>query len=82
VPEGKLVIFCIPSLVALLLNRENAKGSSLTEQEVLEIRNNATAVALPPEAAARIEAERGYKDIDPDNCWEEWQRVRLDLISN
>jgi hypothetical protein len=48
---------------------------------VLAIRDNAPAVALPPEAAARVEESRGYRDLDFDKCWEEWQSARLDLIA-
>jgi len=81
VPEAELIIFCVPSLVATLLNRERQKGCPLTEQEVLEIRDNAPAIAMPPDVAAKVEAERGYKDIDAENCWEEWQKARIDLIS-
>ena len=76
-PEEKLVFFFIPSLVAILLNRERAKGHPLTEQEVLEIRDGAVTIALTPEAAADAEKSRGYRDIDPENVWEEWQRARL-----
>jgi hypothetical protein len=78
--KGELIIFCVPSLVSTLLNREKAKGSPLTEAEVLGIRDTAPAIAMPPDVAAKVEAERGYKDIDPENCWEEWQRARLELI--
>jgi len=78
--EPKLIITCVPSLVATLLNRERAKGSPLTEQEVLEIRDNAPAIAMPEDVAAKVEAERGYKDIDAENVWEEWQRARTELI--
>ena len=77
--EGRLIIFCIPSLVATLLNRENKKGAPLTEQEVLEIRDNAPAIALPEKVAEEVTAKRGYEDIDADNVWEEWQRARVEL---
>ena len=79
-PEDKLILTFVPSLVSLLLGREKSKGSPLTEQEVLEIRNKATVVALPADAAATVTAERGYRDIDADRCWEEWQQARIDLI--
>ena len=86
IPENKaqgnesLIIFCIPSLVATLLNRERAKGSPLTEEEVLAIRDNAPAIALPPEVARSVADKRGYPDIAADNVWAEWQRARLTLI--
>ena len=75
----ELVITCIPSLVSLLLRRETEKGAPLTEQEVLSIRDAAAAVALPADMAAKVERERGYRDIDLDNCWKEWQAYRLNL---
>lgn len=75
----RLIITCIPSLVSTLLRLEEEKGSPLTEQEVLSIRDGAPAVALPVESAAAVERERGYRDIDLDHCWEEWQRYRLEL---
>ena len=77
--KSKLIIFCVPSLVATLLNRERAKGSPLTQEEVLEIRDNAPAIATPEDVVEKVVEERGYKDIDPENVWEEWQKARLDL---
>lgn len=81
-PEHKLIFTFIPSLVSLLLAREQSKGAPLTKQEVLEIRDKAGVVALPEEVAAKVAAERGYRDIDADHCWEEWQRARIDLIES
>lgn len=78
-PEQPLIIYPIPSLVSTLLSSEQAKGSPLTEEEVIEIRNGCKAVALPADVAAKIDAERGYKDIDPEQCWEQWQVARLTL---
>lgn len=71
-----LLIYPIPSLISILVNREEEKGSALTEAEVIEIRNGCKAVAMPRDVAAKIDAERGYKDIDPVRCWEEWLEVR------
>ena len=39
--EEELIPVPVPALVAVLLNKESEKGSPLTEQEVLEIRDNA-----------------------------------------
>lgn len=75
--EEKLIVFCIPSLIATLLSREREKGSALTEEEVIEIRDNAPAKRLTLAEARAVEARRGYHDIDPERCWEEWQVARL-----
>lgn len=74
-----LVIYPVPSLIALLLNREHAKGCPLTEEEVLRIRDNCEAIAVPPDVAREMDRERGYVDIDPEHCWEEWQTAREEL---
>ena len=78
--SNNLMIYPMPSLVATLLNREKAKGSPLTEAEVLEIRDSCPSVAVPIDVAVKIDAERGYKDIDPEQCWEQWQVARKNLI--
>jgi hypothetical protein len=75
----ELIIYPVPSLVATLLNRERAKGDPLTEQEVIAIRDACPSIALAPEDVRKIDERRGYKDIDPEKCWAEWQRVRSDL---
>ncbi|WP_296739451.1 hypothetical protein [Mesorhizobium sp.] len=79
---GELIIYISPSLVATLLNRERAKGSPLTEEEVIQIRDSCPAIVLTQEDARRMDESRGYLDIDPEKCWEEWQRVRLELAED
>jgi len=37
----------VPSLVSVLLNKEDEKGSPLTESEVLEITNGSACIAMP-----------------------------------
>jgi hypothetical protein len=67
----------MPSLVSVLINKEKKKGSPLTKSEVLDIRENAITVALPHHVAKEVESKRGYADIDPSVCWEEWQKIRI-----
>ena len=43
--SDNLVIYPMPSLVSTLLDRERAKGSPLTEAEVIEIRDSCPSVA-------------------------------------
>lgn len=71
-----LCLVFIPSLVSLLKAAEDRKGAQLSEVEVLEIRDHATATAVPFSAAFALEKKRGYKDIVPEECWKEWQRIR------
>lgn len=67
-----MAIVFIPSLAALLAQAERQKGSLLTQQEVEAIRDNATCVSVPDDIARHLEPSRGYSDIDPLNCWEQW----------
>ena len=80
--ENDLVITCVPSLVAVLLRAEADKGSALTEQEVLSIRDSCAAIAMPRDVVAKVAEARGYDDIDPERCWEEWQKVRTSFSPN
>ena len=74
-----LVVVFMPALRVLLIQKEDEKGESLTREEVLEIRNNAVCMRLHPELAAKMDEIRGYFDIDPENCWYEWQMLRREL---
>lgn len=67
-----LIPVFIPALIVLLINFEKEKGSALTETEVLEIRNKGTCVKLPTSKAIELDKSRGYDDIDPEKCWEQW----------
>lgn len=78
-PNEELILYIVPSLVATLLSRGRAKGSALTEQEVFEIRDNCQAIAVPRAIARSMDDNRGYRDIDPENCWAEWLRAREEL---
>ncbi|WP_448952650.1 hypothetical protein [Labrys neptuniae] len=78
--DSELVIRHVPSLVSTLLHAELEKGSPLDEAEVLQIRDSAPAIAMPLLAFAAVERERGYQDIDPENCWIEWQGIRPTLL--
>ena len=74
--QDDLVITPIPSLVAVLLNMENTKGSPLTEAEVLSARDGCECEVLTREQHAKVVAARGYEDIDPEFAWEDWQSFR------
>ena len=79
--QDDLVIEFTPALVVLLLAAERSKGSPLTEDEVVEVRDNATCIRLRRSASEALAAERGYADLDPERCFEEWQIVRTQLSS-
>ena len=78
--DERLILFPIPSLVSLLLRAELDKGSPLTEAEALAVRDGCACIALPPDEAAAVARSRGYDDIDPERCWEQWQVARKELL--
>ncbi|MEN4974034.1 hypothetical protein ABEH62_09155 [Pantoea eucalypti] len=67
-----MIVLFIPSLISLLVSKVEEKGSPLTEEEVLAIRDNATAIVTDAEGVLAVAERRGYQDIDPEHCWEEW----------
>lgn len=77
--EEKLVPVFIPALVAILVNVEDKKGSPLSYDEVIEIRDNASVIMMEKPDAGELAESRGYDDIDPENCWYDWQMCRRDM---
>ncbi|WP_149135102.1 hypothetical protein [Cupriavidus campinensis] len=72
-------IQAIPSLAAVLLSVEKKKGRPLTRPEVEALRDKMSVMVVPADAAKEVEAKRGYKDVDQNRAWEEWQRFRTQL---
>ncbi len=77
--RDRLIITPVPSLVSTLLNREQAKGSPLTQGEVETIRDQIECIVMTREQRAAVDESRGYCDIDPEEAWDTWQVARLDF---
>ena len=73
--EALIPVF-VPPLATMLAHHEHEKGSPLTEEEVLSIRGSAMVIMMRRPHAEQMAQKRGYRDIDPQNCWLEWQKVR------
>ncbi len=69
----------MPALAHLLREAELSKGSPLTRAEVLQARDQGVCMMLRGSAALELEEKRGFRDIDPEDCWEEWQALRQAL---
>ena len=80
--DEPLVAVPIPALIALLLHHERDKGEPLTQQEVESIRDSAVCMTMPRSVAEKMAQQRGYDDINPEHCWEEWQAVRDSLLED
>ena len=72
----------VPALVALLVHCEKQKGSPLTEEEVLGLRDEAICITTRASIARALAERRGYEDIDPRDAWHQWQDVRSQLTAS
>lgn len=77
--KDDLVIEFSPPLVAILLAAERSKGLPLTEDEVIDVRDNAACIRMPRTMSDAMAEQRGYADLDPERCWEQWHAVRTQL---
>ncbi|MCP1456656.1 hypothetical protein [Pseudomonas kilonensis] len=77
--SAPLCLVFVPALAAVLTAAESKKGAPLTELEVCNIRDQATCIAVTFATALAMEQERGYADIVAEDCWNEWQRLRLSI---
>jgi hypothetical protein len=73
-----LVPVFVPPLVTLLAATEREAGRRLTEEQVERIRDRATVVMMKPEDAERMAESRGFRDVDPEDCWADWHRLRVE----
>ncbi|MEM6691566.1 MAG: DUF2314 domain-containing protein [Planctomycetota bacterium] len=77
-PREPIPVF-VPALSAVLVAAEDQKTEPLDEAEVLELRDSAACVMMEEADAAKMVESRGYVDIDPENCWYDWQMLRREL---
>ena len=80
--ERQVLVFLNP-LVMLLAGRERQKGSPLTKEEVLAVRDSAQCIMMSKSQAekfyASLDGQVSVPRINPDRCWEEWQELRKHL---
>lgn len=77
--EADLIPVFIPALGAILIVAEDKKGEPLTMDEVLSLRDDAACIVMTHIDAAKLAESRGYDDLDPENCWYDWQMLRREL---
>jgi hypothetical protein len=74
--DDNTVVQFVPSLAAVLAAAEQSAGRGLRESEVIDRRDRSNVVLVPRAAAKDVSANRGYTDISPTNCWQEYVRLR------
>jgi uncharacterized protein YegJ (DUF2314 family) len=77
--DEQLVPVFMPTLSAVLLSAEDKKGEPLTYDEVIRIRDDAPCIMMRVDHMRQLAESRGYRDIDPENCWHDWQKLRREL---
>jgi len=77
--DDELIPCFIPALVVLLVNAEDQKDEPLTKEEVIQIRDRADCIMMTIADARKMAESREYPDIDPENCWHDWQMARREM---
>ena len=77
--EDDVVITPVPSLLSVFLAVEQKSGVPLARHQALGIRDMAPSIALTPRDALALAADRGYRDVDGERCWDQWQQRREEL---
>jgi hypothetical protein len=77
--DEDLVPVLMPPLATMLAQHEREKGSPLTEEEVLAVRGKSVVMMMRRSIADQMAQKRGFRDIDPQKCWQEWQAARRKL---
>lgn len=76
--QDELTPVFMPPLGTVLIAIEDDTGSPLTQDQVLLIRDSATCIMMKQADADELIQSRGA-DIDPENCWYDWQMLRRQL---
>jgi len=77
--SNDLVPVFMPALIVLLVHAEDETGEPLSKDEVHEIRDNAACIMMETGDARKMDDSRAYCDIDPENCWHDWQMARREM---
>jgi hypothetical protein len=76
--SSELVPVFIPPLAMVLGAAEREKGAPLSEPEVLALRDESTTMMMDPADAEQMAVSRGLRDVEPEDCWADWHRLRVE----
>ena len=77
--EEDLVPHFMPALGTLLAVLEVKKKERLSEQEIIECRDNAPCIMMHRNDVEKLQETAGI-DVDPENVLVDWQRRRIEYI--
>lgn len=75
----ELELVFMPALSVLLMRAEELKSAPLSQAEVERIRDGAICMSVRTSVARQMDESRGYDDLDPEDCWAQWQILRANL---
>src|SRR4051794_19931364 len=81
-PKPNLIPVFMPSLAVVLAAAEGKKGSALTPAEIVSIRDKSPCIMMESAAAAKLAESRGYIDVNSENAWSDWHRLRVQISGN
>ena len=73
---GVVLVF-MPSLQSLFRAAEHKHGP-LSHEQANQIRLEAAGTFVKESLALEMERSRGFKDLHPDDFWEEWQQLKAE----
>ncbi|CAN5468503.1 hypothetical protein BH11CYA1_BH11CYA1_20010 [soil metagenome] len=76
-----LVPHFMPALGTLLALLEMKKKERLSEQEIIECRDNAACIMMQRQHVEEMKATMGV-DVDPENVLADWQKRRIEYIES
>src|SRR5215471_17005449 len=80
--DRELVPVFIPPLAFTLREAERQQGRALTAEDAEQIREQATCMMMPPSEAKRLAASRGFRDVDPEDVWADWHRLKVQVTGH
>lgn len=75
----RLIPWFVPSLAALLGAAEKQKRTALSPDEICALRDAAPVLMVKAEDVPRLQEERGYRDVDPEDAPADWFRLRVEM---
>ena len=80
--DEKLIPFFMPPLAMLLAKAEADKTGRLTESKVKQVRDRAVCIMMSREHVEEMVQSRGYRDVNAQDCWADWHRLRVEFTGN
>lgn len=77
--QKALIPLFVPPLATMLAHAERQKGSALTPAEIEAIRDQSPCIMMELSDAQKMAESRGFVDVNPDNCWADWHRLRVQM---